>query len=143
MRDEHGELRDGEHEGPAQQRDGHDRDDQGAGGPHRPADDLRAQIRQPGAVLVAPAAILEGGDQDPFVQIGHRARGAQRPQESEDPRAPADLSRAGRAALDVRRQPRGVGRFELVEQERVDQVAGTRAVQGLVAERVRHTPYMT
>ena len=41
------------------------------------------------------------------------------------------------------RKSSGVGRFELIEQERVDQVAGTRTVQGMVAGRVRHILYMT
>ena len=56
---------------------------------------------------------------------------------------PADLGGARGTALDVGRQSGGVGRLELVEQERIDQVAGARAVQGLVALRVRHIPYMT
>ena len=92
--------------------------------------------------MTAPA-VLERGDQDPLIEVGHGTRGGQRTEQAEDPCAPADLGGARRAALDVGGQLRGVCRFELVEQERVDQIAGTRAVQGMVAVRVRHIPYMT
>ena len=94
-------------------------------------------------MLVAAAAVLERGDEDALVQVRHGPRRAQGPEQPENPGAPADLGRAGRAALDVGRESRGVARFELVEQERVDQVAGARAVQGMVAVRVRHILYMT
>jgi hypothetical protein len=94
-------------------------------------------------MLVTAPAILERGDQDPFVQVRHRARRAERSEQAEDAGAAADLGGTGRTALDVRRQPGGISRFELVEQERVDQVAGTRTVHGMVARRVRHILYMT
>ena len=92
---------------------------------------------------MAPSAVFECRDEDPFVQVRHGARCAQCPEQAEDPGAAADLGGAGRAALDVGGQPRGVARLQLVEQERVDQVAGARTVQGMVAERVRHILYMT
>jgi hypothetical protein len=94
-------------------------------------------------VLVAASAVLERGEQNPLVQVRHGARRGQRTEEPEDPGAAADLGGARGAALDVAGQARGVSRFELVEQERADQVASTRAVQGTVALRVRHIPYMT
>ena len=90
-----------------------------------------------------PSAVFECRDEDPLVEVGHRAWGAQRPEQPEDAGTAADLGGAGRATLDVGGQPRRVGRFQLVKQERVDQVAGMRAVQGMVAVWVRHIPYMT
>lgn len=90
-----------------------------------------------------PSAVFEGRDQDPLVDVRHGARSTQCPEQAEDPSAATDLGRTGRAALDVGGQSRGVGRLELVEQERVDQVAGMRAVQGGVAVRLGHIPYMT
>ena len=92
---------------------------------------------------MAPSAVFERGDEDPLVEVRHGPRRAKGPEQAQNPRAPADLGRAGRATLDVGRESRGVARFELVEQERVDQVAGARAVQGMVAMRVRHILYMT
>ena len=133
----------GEHKCPAEQRDRQDGHDEGARRAHRAAQDLRAEVGQPGAMLVAAPAVLERGEQDPLVQVRHGARRGQRAEEAEDPGAAADLGGARRAALDVGGQARGVGRFELVEQERVDQVASARAVQGMAAVRVRHIPYMT
>ena len=94
-------------------------------------------------MFVAAPAILEGRDQDPLVEVRHGARSAKRAEQAEHPGAAADLRGTRGAALDVGGQPGGVSWFELVEQERVDQVAGMRAVQGMVAARVRHIPYMT
>jgi hypothetical protein len=94
-------------------------------------------------MLMPALAILEGRNQDPLVEVRHHAWRPQRPEESEDAGAPTDLGGAGGTALDVGGQSSRVCRLELVEQERVDQVARSRTVQGMVAERVRHIPYMT
>jgi hypothetical protein len=94
-------------------------------------------------MLVAAPAVLEGREQDPLVQVRHGSRRRQRSEEAENPGAPADLGGTGRATLDVCGQAGGVSRFELIKQECVDQVAGVGAVQGVVALRVRHIPYMT
>ena len=37
----------------------------------------------------------------------------------------------------------GIGRTKVIEQERVDELAGTSAVQVVVNARVRHITYMT
>jgi hypothetical protein len=147
MRNERRELRNdlrgSEDERRAKQRDRRDGDHQRARRPHRAADDLGSKVGQPGTVLVASPTVFEGGDEDPLVKVRHRTRRAERSQQAQDPGAPADLRRTGGATLDMGCQPRGVCRLQLIEQERVDQVAGTRAVQGVVAVRVRHNLYMT
>jgi hypothetical protein len=66
-------------------------------------------------VFVAAPAVLERGDEDALIQVRHRPGRAQRTKQAEDPGAPADFGGAHWASLDVRRQPCGVGRFELIE----------------------------
>jgi hypothetical protein len=132
-----------EHERPSEERDRHDRHDQRARRAHRAAKNLCTEVRQPGAVRTAPAPILQDREQDALVQLRGGARRGQRPQQTEDPGAPADLGSARGAALDVGGQACRVRRFQLVEQERVDQVTGARAIQGVANLRVRHNPYMT
>ncbi len=92
--------------------------------------------------MTAPA-VLECGHQDPLIQVRHGSRRRQRTEEAEHAGAPADLGGAGRAALDVSGQARGVGGLQLVEQERVDQVAGAHTIQAVADLRVRHNLYMT
>jgi hypothetical protein len=94
-------------------------------------------------VLAASPAILESGDQDPFVEVRHRAWRGQRPQQGEDSSASTDLRRTRRTTLDMRRQARRVRRVELIEQECVDQFSRMGAVQGVATVRARHNPYMT
>jgi hypothetical protein len=91
----------------------------------------------------ATASILERGQQDPLVQVCCGSGRWQRPEQTQDPGAPADLGGAGRAAFDVGGQTCRVRWFELVEQERIDQGTGACAVEGVANRRVRHTIYMT
>jgi hypothetical protein len=91
----------------------------------------------------AAAPILERGDQDPLVQFRRGAWRRQRAEQAQDASAPADLGGTRCAALDVARQTRRIRRFELIEQERVDQGAGARTIQGAANVRVRHITYMT
>ena len=85
-------------------------------------------------------SILEGRHQDALVEIGGWARHRERTEEAQDARAAADLSRAGRAGAHMRGEAGGFARIELIEQERVDEVSGARAVQGV---RRGHVLYMT
>jgi hypothetical protein len=87
-----------------------------------------------------PGAIVEGGDQDPLVEVACGTRDGQRSKKSEHARAAADLGRAGGTTLDVGRKTSGINGQEVIEQERVDEFSGVRAVQGV---RVRHITYMT
>ena len=91
----------------------------------------------------ATAPILEGGQQDPLIQLRRGTWHRQRTEQAQDASAPADLGGTGCTALDMARQARRVGRFELIEQERVDQGAGARTIQGAADVRVRHITYMT
>jgi len=91
----------------------------------------------------ATAPILERGQQDPLIQLRRGARHRQRTEQTQHASAPADLGGTRRATLDVAGQLCRVGRFELVEQERIDQGAGARTIQGAANVRVRHIRYMT
>ena len=137
------ELGGGEDERAAEQRDGEDGHDERARRAHRAAQDLRAQVGEPGVARPAAAAVLERGQQDPLVEVRRGSRRRQGPEEAQDPGASADLAGARRAALDVGGEACRVARFELIEQERVDQGPGARAIQGIANVRVRHTTYMT
>ena len=120
--------------------DGHDKD---PGGADRAPEDLRPEVRQPGAVLVAALAVEEGGSEDPLVQVRRRGRRGEAAQEGQEPRRPAELCGAGRAALDVSRQAGGVGPGELVHEERVDETARLGVLEGLATDRrVVHILYM-
>jgi hypothetical protein len=92
---------------------------------------------------VTSGSIVERSEQDPLVEIDGGPGNRQRAEQAEHPSAAADLGGAGRAALDVGGQAGGIGRRELIEQERIDQGAGTCAIQGVANVRVRHNIYMT
>ena len=78
----------------------------------------RAEVGQPRIARVASGTIVQGGQQDPLVEVGRRARNRQRAEEPEHARAAADLGRARGATLDVGGQARGIGGREVIEQER-------------------------
>jgi len=79
---------------------------------------------------VPPGPIRDGGCIDPLVQVrrGHRRRQAAK--ERQQPRGPADLGRAGRAALHVGREACGVLLQEVVHEEQLDQAARGRVIEG-------------
>ncbi len=89
------------------------------------------------------SAVVQRGEQDPLVEIRRRARNRKGAKQPQDPGAATDLRGAGRAALDVGGQPGCVARMELIEQERIDQRSGARAIQGVANMRLRHISYMT
>jgi hypothetical protein len=81
--------------------------------------------------MVVPAGpVRDGGSVDPFVKVRRGRRHGQAAQERQQPRGPANLGRAGRAAVDVGGQARGVLRRQLVHQERVDQVTRASVIEG-------------
>jgi hypothetical protein len=94
-------------------------------------------------VQAATASIIERRQQDPLVQFRAGTCHRQRTEEAQDPGTPADLGGARCATLDVTRQARRICRFQLIEQERVDQGVGVRAIQGAADVRVGHIHYMT
>lgn len=137
------DLRRGEDERSAEQGNRQDRDDQRPGRAHRAANHLRAQVRQPRALRAPAGPLVEGGHQDALIEVRRGMRHVQRAEEAQDAGAAADLDGAGGTPLDVERQARGVGRVQLIEQERVDQRSGARAIEGVADLWVRHTTYMT
>lgn len=94
-------------------------------------------------LVAAPGAVVQGGDQDPLVQVRRGPRHRQGAQQPQDARAAADLGGAGGATLDVGGQPGGICRSELIEQEGVDERTSACAIQGVADMRVRHITYMT
>ena len=92
---------------------------------------------------MTPRPIVQCREKDPLVQVKGRSRDRQRSEEPQDAGAASDLRGAGRAALDMGGQACGVGRTELIEQECIDERAGSCAVQGLASVRCRHITYMT
>jgi hypothetical protein len=94
-------------------------------------------------VVAATGAIVQCRQQDAFVEVRGGTRDRQRPEQSQDARAAADLGRARGTTLDVSRETGGIGREKVIEQERIDEFAGVRAVQGMTDVRVRHITYMT
>ena len=91
----------------------------------------------------APSAVIECRPQDPFIEVRRGPRDRQRAEQGEDPCAAADLGRTGGAALDLRGEMGGVRRAEVIEQERIDELASVRAIQSVADVRVRHNTYMT
>jgi len=94
-------------------------------------------------MVAATRAIVQCRQQDAFIKVRGGTRDWQRPEQSKDARAAADLGRARGTTLDVGRETRGIGSEEVIEQERIDEFAGVRAVQGVADVRVRHITYMT
>ena len=91
----------------------------------------------------ASSAVIECRPQDPFIEVRSGPRDRQRAEQGEDPCAAADLGRAGGAVLDMRGQSGSVRRVEVIEQERIDELASVRAIQSVADVRVRHITYMT
>lgn len=89
---------------------------------------------------MTPRSILEGRHQDALVEIGGWAGHRERTEQAQDARAATDLRRAGRAAAHMGGEAGGFARVELIEEERVNEVSGARAVQGV---RRCHVLYMT
>jgi hypothetical protein len=88
-------------------------------------------------------AVVQGRQEDPFVEIDRGARDGQRTQQPEHARAPTDLRGTCRTTLDMGGQPGGIGRPELVEQERINERSSPSTVQRVANVRVRHITYMT
>jgi hypothetical protein len=81
----------GEHERATQQGHRQDRHDQRTGRPHRPAKDLGAKVGEPRTLRLTAGSIVQGGEQDPLIEVRRRARDGQRAEKPEDARAAADL----------------------------------------------------
>lgn len=94
-------------------------------------------------MVSTPGAIVQRSQEDALVEVVRGASHGQRTKEAEHSRAPADLGRARRTALDVGRETRSIRRHEVIEEEEIDEVAGVRAVQGMAGVRIRHIRYMT
>jgi hypothetical protein len=88
-------------------------------------------------VIVPPSPIRDSGRVDPLVEVRRRRRRWQAAEQRQEPRGPADLGRAGRASLDVGRQPRCVRLEQVVHEERVDQAACASVIEGLARGRSR------
>ena len=72
----------------------------------------------------------DGSGVDPLVQVRRGRRRRQASQQRQQPRGPADLGRAGRAFLHVRRKARGVVREKVINEERVDQATRGGVIEG-------------
>jgi hypothetical protein len=92
---------------------------------------------------MAVRPVVERGEQDPFVKVDRGARNRERAEQPEDTGAATDLRGTGRTTLDVGGEAGGVGRPELVEQERIDERSRASTVQRVANVRVRHITYMT
>jgi len=88
-------------------------------------------------VIVPTGPIRDRGRVDPLVEVRRGRRRRQAAEQRQEPRGPADLGRAGRASLDVSRQPRCVRLEQIVQEERVDQAAGASVIEGLARGRSR------
>jgi hypothetical protein len=137
------ELGGREHECRSQEGNRHDRHDECPGRAHGAPKDLDAEIRQPGPVLVAPAAIGEGGEDDPFVKVWRRRRLRQSREQAHQPRDAPELCRAGGALPKVAGEETTASLRELVQLIRVDERPRADAVQRLVDVGAVHTLHMT
>ena len=125
------EKRRGQDGRPTQQPDGHDRDHERPGGADGAPEDLRLEILEPGTSLVPSGSISDRGGEDPLVQVRGRWWSRQAAEQREQPARPADLGRAGRASPHMGGEARGVLLGEIVHEERVDQAACGRVIEGL------------
>jgi hypothetical protein len=92
---------------------------------------------------MARRAVVQGRQEDPFIEIDRGTGDGQRTQQPEHAGAPADLRGTCRTTLDVGGQAGGIGRPELIEQERIDERSSPSTVQRVANVRVRHITYMT
>jgi hypothetical protein len=92
---------------------------------------------------MAGRAVVEGRQEDPFVEIDRGARDRQRTQQPQHAGAPTDLGGTRRTTLDMGGQAGGISRPELVEEERIDERSSASTVQRVANVRVRHITYMT
>jgi hypothetical protein len=86
---------------------------------------------------MSPGSIRDGRGIDPLVEVGRGWRRRQAAEQRQEPRGPADLGGAGRASLDVGREPRCVRLEQVVHEERVDQAACGSVIEGLARGRSR------
>jgi hypothetical protein len=119
----------------AEQSDGHDGHHERAGGADSAPENLRLEVLEPRALIVPPGSIRDGGRVDPLVQVRRGRRSRQAAEQRQQSRGPADLGRAGRASLDVGREPRCVLLQQVVHEERVDQAARASVIEGLARGR--------
>jgi hypothetical protein len=92
---------------------------------------------------VAVRPVVKGREQDALVEVDRWARHREGAEQPQDTGAATDLRGAGGTTLDVGGQAGGIGRPQLVEQERIDERASASTVQRVANVRVRHIIYMT
>ncbi len=120
------EVRGSEHERGTQEGHRGDGRGQGARGAEGTADDLDAQLGQPGAVLVAAQAVRDRGRQLALLEARRRLDRGQGGQEFGQSRDAAQARGAGGAGADMLGERRGVRGREALGHERVDQFLGSR-----------------
>ena len=86
-------------------------------------------------MIMPPSPIRDRRRVDPLVEVRRGRRCRQAAEQRQEPRGPADLGRAGRASLDVAREPRRVRLEQVVHEERVDQAACGSVIEGLAGGR--------
>jgi hypothetical protein len=86
-----------EHECTAKQRDREDGDEERSGGPSGTPEDEARQVRPPGTLVMPPATILEGSEDDPLIQVRRWFGCGESGEEADQPRRVAQLSCAPHA----------------------------------------------